>query len=153
MWHQYDAIVNLVAVRLNLRSVRVWHWFLSADPRKRRRLRARLSCVLNTASVTRPRTLITVLKWWDHKLIEVYLVDYILLKTQMGDENRWQIELLQRFSVYTFFRELVRGSELILSLTLWRCIRRNVGEVLFVICSRHPFVSLIKYNLKHEGAL
>ena len=28
-----------------------------------------------------------------------------------------------------------------------RCIRRNVGEVLSVICSRYPFVSLIKYNL------
>ena len=23
----------------------------------------------------------------------------------MGNENRWQIELLQRFGVYTFFRE------------------------------------------------
>ena len=28
--------------------------------------------------------------------------NYILLKTQMGDENRWQIELLRRFGVYTF---------------------------------------------------
>ena len=24
----------------------------------------------------------------------------------MGDENSWQIERLQRFGVYTFFREL-----------------------------------------------
>ena len=32
----------------------------------------------------------------------------------MGDENRWQIEYLQRFGVYTFFRELVKGSELTL---------------------------------------
>ena len=31
--------------------------------------------------------------------------DYILLKTQMGNENRWQIEFLRRFGVYTFFRE------------------------------------------------
>ena len=30
----------------------------------------------------------------------------------MGDENRWQIELLQRFGVYTFFREIGKGSEL-----------------------------------------
>ena len=34
--------------------------------------------------------------------------------TRMGDENRWQIEYLQRFGVYTFFRELVKGSELTL---------------------------------------
>ena len=32
-------------------------------------------------------------------------IDYILLKTQMGNENRWQIEFLRRFGVYTFFRE------------------------------------------------
>ena len=32
----------------------------------------------------------------------------------MGDENRWQIELLQRFGVYTFFREIGKGSELTL---------------------------------------
>ena len=30
----------------------------------------------------------------------------------MSDENRWQIELLQRFGVYTFFRELVKGIQL-----------------------------------------
>ena len=41
------------------------------------------------------------------KVVWIFL-DYILLKTQMGDENRWQIELLQCFSV----SELVRGSEL-----------------------------------------
>ena len=35
-------------------------------------------------------------------------LDYILLKTRMGNENRWPIELLQRFGVYTFFRELVK---------------------------------------------
>ena len=34
-----------------------------------------------------------------------HVSDYILLKTQMGNENRWQIELLRRFGVYTFFRE------------------------------------------------
>ena len=28
--------------------------------------------------------------------------DYILLKTQMGNENRWLIEFLRRFGVYTF---------------------------------------------------
>ena len=38
--------------------------------------------------------------------------------------DAWQIELLQRFGVYTFFREIGKGSEL-----TW-------------------FVSLIKYNLK-----
>ena len=32
------------------------------------------------------------------------------------------------------------------------CIRRNVGEVLFVICSRHPFVSLIKTILRPSEA-
>ena len=49
-----------------------------------------------------------------------------------------RIHLLQR----------VRGSELTYQvssdpLTLWRrCIRRNVREILSVICSRYPFVSL-----------
>ena len=43
-----------------------------------------------------------------------HVSDYVLLKTRMGGEleNRWQIELLQRFGEYTFFRELVKGSEL-----------------------------------------
>ena len=40
-----------------------------------------------------------------------HVSDYILLKTQMGDENRWQIELLQRFGIDTF-REIGKGSEL-----------------------------------------
>ena len=38
--------------------------------------------------------------------------NYILLKTRMGDKNRWQIEYLQRFGIYTFFREWKLGSEL-----------------------------------------
>ena len=40
-----------------------------------------------------------------------HVSDYILLKTQMGNENRWQIELLRRFGVYTFFREWEDPSE------------------------------------------
>ena len=47
----------------------------------------------------------------------------------------------------------VSSDPIITIITLWRCIHRNVGDVLFVICSRHPIVSLIKYNLKPEGAL
>ena len=85
-----------------------------------------------------------------HRLFATHphVSDYILLKTQMGNENRWQIELLRRFGVYTFFREWEDPS-CSDPLTLWRrCIRRNVGEVLSVICSRYPFVSSIKYNLK-----
>ena len=61
--------------------------------------------------------------------------------------NGWREQMTNRISP-TF-----RRSARILSLTLWRrCTRRN-GDILFVICSCHPFVSLIKYNLKHEGAL
>ena len=78
-----------------------------------------------------------------------HVSDYILWKTQMGNENRWQIEFLRRFGVYTFFREWEVSSD---PLTLWRrCIRRNVGEILSVICSRYPFVSFIKYNPKEKS--
>ena len=38
-----------------------------------------------------------------------HVSDYILLKTRMGDENRWQIELLQRFGVYMHLLQRVSG--------------------------------------------
>ena len=46
----------------------------------------------------------------------------------MGDKNRWQMEYLQRFGVYTFFRELVKGSELTLG-------NDGVLAVLYCQCS------------------
>ena len=76
-----------------------------------------------------------------HRLFTTHLhvSDYILLKTQMGNENRWQIELLRRFGVYTF-REWEDPSWPLSSdpLTLWRrCTRRNVGEVLSPVLVTH----------------
>ena len=62
------------------------------------------------ATLSRGLVHITIGQW--HKL-----VDYILLKTQMGNENRWQIELLRRFGVYTFFREWEDPSWAALSLS------------------------------------
>ena len=79
-----------------------------------------------------------------------HVSDYILLKTQMGNENRWQIEFLRRFGVYTFFREWEDPrSAWILSLSEEGVYAETSEKILSIICSRYPFVSLIKCNLLH----